>query len=75
MGVTISYRGSLGDLKRVEDFEDRVVDLALDVGGQARVWRSAADDDPQRVVRGAILNLFPGQETTSLLISPEGWLV
>ena len=29
----------------------------------------------RRVVRGIILNLFPGQETTSLLISPEGWLI
>jgi hypothetical protein len=29
MGVTISYRGSLADIARVEDFEDRVLDLAL----------------------------------------------
>jgi hypothetical protein len=49
--------------------------LALELGGQVKVWRSAADDDPRRVVRGVILNLFPGQETTSLLISPEGWLI
>ena len=27
------------------------------------------------LVRGVTLDLFPGQETTSLLISPEGWLV
>jgi hypothetical protein len=27
------------------------------------------------VVRGVTVNLFPGQETTSLLISPEGWLI
>lgn len=75
MGVTISYRGSLADLERVEDFEDRVVDLALEVGGHARVWRSFNDDDPRRAVRGVMLDLYPGQETTSLLISPEGWLV
>ena len=75
MGVTISYRGSLADLERVEDFEDRIVDLALEVGGHARVWRSFKDDDPRRAVRGVMLELYPGQETTSLLISPEGWLV
>ncbi len=75
MGVTISYRGSLADIERVEDFEDRVLDLALEVGGQARVWRSVADDDPRRIVRGVMLELYPGQETTSLLISPEGWLI
>ncbi len=74
MGVTISYRGSLGDFDRMEDFEDRVVDLALELGGQARVWRSTADH-PRRMVRGVLLNLFPGQETTSLLVSPEGWLI
>lgn len=26
MGVTISYRGSLADMERIEDFEDRVLD-------------------------------------------------
>jgi hypothetical protein len=30
---------------------------------------------PRRVVRGVMLDLYPGQETTSLLISPEGWLI
>ena len=75
MGVTISYRGSLADLDRIEDFEDRVLDLALELGGQATIWRTAADDNPRRVVRGVMLNLFPGQETTSLLLSPEGWLI
>jgi hypothetical protein len=75
MGITISYRGSLKDLDRVEDFEDRVLDLALELGGQARIWRTTNDDDPQRTVRGVILNLYPGQETTSLLIAPEGWLI
>ena len=75
MGVTISYRGSLADINRVEDFEDRVLDLALEIGGQARVWRSVNNDDPRRVVRGLMLDLYPGQDTTSLLISPEGWLI
>jgi hypothetical protein len=75
MGITISYRGSLGDLDRVEDFEDRALDLALELGGQARIWRTSSDDDPRRMVRGVVLNLYPGQETTSLLIAPEGWLI
>ena len=75
MGVTIAYRGSLADMERVEDFEDRVVDLALELGGQVRIWRSFCDHDPQRSVRGIMLDLYPGQETTHLLISPEGWLI
>ena len=33
------------------------------------------DDDPQRMVRGVILDLAPGLESTSLLLSPEGWLI
>jgi hypothetical protein len=75
MGTTIAYRGQLADLTRIEDFEDRVLDFALEVGGMAQIWRSHADQDLQRVVRGVLLNLMPGQETTSLLISPEGWLI
>jgi hypothetical protein len=75
MGVTIHYRGSLADLSRVEDFEDRVIDLALALGGNPRLWRSANEQDSSRMVRGLFLDLAPGQETTSLLISPEGWLI
>jgi hypothetical protein len=75
MGITIAYRGRLADLTRIEDFEDRLLDLALEVGGQAQIWRSSADENPQRMVRGVILNLAPGLESTSLLISPEGWLI
>jgi hypothetical protein len=75
MGITIAYRGRLADLTRIEDFEDRLVDFALEVGGLAQIWRSAAADDPQRMVRGVILNLAPGQESASLLVSPEGWLI
>ncbi len=75
MGITIHYRGQFADLDRVEDFEDRVLDLVLDLGGKAQVWRSTAEDDPSRVVRGLLVNLEPGQDTLSLLISPEGWLI
>ena len=75
MGVTISYRGRLADLARIEDFEDRLVDFALEIGGQAQIWRTWADDNPERMVRGVILDLAPGQESTSLLLSPEGWLI
>lgn len=75
MGVTIHYRGSIADLDRVEDFEDRMIDLSLALGGDCRVWRSAGDEYPERIVRGVILDVAPGQESTSLLISPEGWLI
>jgi hypothetical protein len=75
MGISIAYRGKLFDLTRIEDFEDRLLDLALDVGGLAQIWRSHSDNDPARMVRGLILDLVPGQESTSMLISPEGWLI
>jgi hypothetical protein len=75
MGLTIHYRGRLADLSRIEDFEDRVLDLVLEIGGTAEIWRSAATDDPSRMVRGILATLAPGQETTSLLVSPEGWLI
>ncbi len=75
MGISVSYRGRLADLSRIEDFEDRLLDFALEVGGMAQIWRTHADADPRRVIRGIILDLAPGQESTSLLISPEGWLI
>jgi hypothetical protein len=43
-------------------WKDRLHDLTLEVGGMAQIWRSHAADDPQRMVRGVILNLAPGQE-------------
>ncbi len=72
MGVTVHYRGQFADLDRVEDFEDRVLDLVLDLSGKAEVWRSTADDDPSRMVRGLLVNLEPGQDMLSLVVSPEG---
>ena len=75
MGITISYRGTIASLDRVEDFEDRVLDLALELDGLAHIYRTEADKHSSRMVRGIVLDLCPGQETTGLLISPEGWLV
>jgi hypothetical protein len=75
MGITIAYRGRLADLARIEDFEDRLVDCALEMGASAQIWRSWPDDNPERIVRGVILVLAPGQEPASLLLSPEGWLI
>ena len=75
MGITIAYRGWLAEPARIEDFEDRLVDFAVEIGGQARIWRSWAEDNPDRMVRGIILDIAPGQEPTSLLVSPEGWLI
>ena len=46
MGITIAYRGRLADLARIEDFEDRLLDLALELGGLAQIWRSQAHDAP-----------------------------
>lgn len=75
MGITIHYRGTMHDLACVEEMEDRVVDLAFSLGGQATIWRSFADRDPTRVVRGLLLEMAPGQDTLSLLVSPEGHLI
>jgi hypothetical protein len=75
MGIIIAYRGRLADLTRIEDFEDRVLDFALEFDGLAQIWRSQSDDEPRRMVRGVLLNLAPGQEPVSLLLSPEGWLI
>ena len=62
MGITIHYRGSLNDLDRVEEFEDRVLDVALSLGGEARIWRSAANDPTGRLVRGVMLDLYPAEK-------------
>ncbi|WP_442509757.1 hypothetical protein SH528x_001349 [Novipirellula sp. SH528] len=74
MGVTIHYRGTVDDLSCVEQLEDRVIDLVFSLGGRATLWRSYADHDHTRVVRGLLVDMAPGQETFSLLISPEGHL-
>ncbi len=74
MGVTIHYRGTVDDLSCVEQLEDRVIDLVFSLGGRATLWRSYADHDHTRVVRGLMVDMTPGQETFSLLISPEGHL-
>jgi hypothetical protein len=75
MGITIHYRGTIDDMARIEEFEDRVLDVAFALGGRGSLWRSYADHDPQRIVRGVMLEMSPGQETTSLLLSPEGQLI
>lgn len=75
MGMTVHYSGQLADPSRLEELEDLVIDLVLEIGGNVEVWRSASVENPERVVRGLLVNLEPGQETMSLLFSPEGWLI
>lgn len=75
MGITIHYRGTMDDVSQIEDMEDRVIDLAVALGGRATVWRSFADHDPTRAIRGVMLDMAPGQETMSLLVTPEGHLI
>ena len=36
MGITIAYRGRLADFERIEDFEDRLVDCALEAPADLR---------------------------------------
>jgi hypothetical protein len=71
MGVTIAYRGRIADLSRIEEFEDRLVDFALEFGGMARIWRTWADSNPERMVRGVIVDIAPEHESASLLVSPR----
>ncbi|MCI0455369.1 MAG: hypothetical protein L0Z62_00125 [Gemmataceae bacterium] len=40
MGVAIAYRGRLADLMRIEDVEDRLLDLAPEVGGLVTTFPS-----------------------------------
>ena len=75
MGVTIHYRGTIDRLDLIETFEDRVLDLAFAMGGKATIWRSFSSQDPSRIVRGLILEMAAGQESMSLLLSPEGQLI
>lgn len=75
MGITIHYQGNLEDLDSVVPLEDRLLDVAIALGGEARLWRSCADDNPSRIVQGLLLDVDPGQETLSLLFSPEGFLI
>jgi hypothetical protein len=74
MGITIHYRGTIDDVANVETMEDRLLDLVFALGGRATIWRSYADHDPSRIVRGLMIEMAPGQDTLSLLISPEGHL-
>ncbi|MGB7345189.1 MAG: hypothetical protein WBD20_13325, partial [Pirellulaceae bacterium] len=74
MGITIHYRGTMDEVDQVEAMEDRVLDLVFSLGGRATIWRSYADDDHDRVVRGLMVEMEPGQDTFSLLVSPEGHL-
>lgn len=74
MGITIHYRGTIDDVAQVETMEDRLLDLVFSLGGRATVWRSYGEESCQRMVRGLMIEMEPGQETCSLLISPEGHL-
>lgn len=72
MGIAIHYRGTMDDVGQVESLEDRVLDFVYSMGGRATIWRSFGDHDSSRVVRGLMIELEPGHDTFSLLISPEG---
>ena len=74
MGMTIHYRGTLDCIESTHEMEDRVMDLVFALHGKATVWRSFADHDPSRVVRGLIVDMAPGHDTLSLIVSPEGHL-
>jgi hypothetical protein len=72
--IAVRYRGRIGPAARLEEAEDRIVDLALAVGGQARVVRKRGAHG-KRLVRGLDVLLWPGLEVLSLAVSPEGFLI
>lgn len=74
MGITIHYRGTIDNMAQVETMEGRLLDLVFSLGGRATIWRSYGEESSQRMVRGLLVEMEPGQETFSLLISPEGHL-
>lgn len=74
MSIELRFRGRLRDPDLLETMEDRIVELSMEIDGHARVWRSASDKQPGRVVRGVVLDLAPGVEPVSFVISPEGEL-
>jgi hypothetical protein len=51
MGISISYRGRLADLTRIEDFEDRLLDLALEPASDPRGRRGTDGEVRYRVTR------------------------
>lgn len=71
----ITYRGSLDQREDLESMEDAIMDATFALGGNATLWRSYSDEDPQRMVRGVLIEMAPGLETLSVLLSPEGTLV
>lgn len=74
MGVTIHYQATLDRLDEIELFEDAVVAAVVAIGGKPTIWRSHADKDASRMVRGVMAEIGEGVETLSLLVSPEGHL-
>lgn len=75
MGLTIHYRGTLDEMSCVEEFEDTFVRLAFAIGGKPRIYRSFANDNSGRVIRGVLINVAQGVDTLSLLLSPEGHFI
>ena len=73
MGVSVRYRGQIDDLERIEEFEDRVMAVVYSLGGQINVWRSYSEEWPGRTMRGLVIEVAPGQESLSLILSPEGY--
>ena len=65
----------MDDTSRIEEFENRVVDLVFAVGGTATIWRTHADHDPTRMLRGLIVEMAPGQDSMTLVIAPEGHII
>lgn len=75
MGITIHYRGRIDDMSRIEDFENQVVNAIFALGGKPTIWRSYADGNPGRVIRGVMAHMAEGVDTLSLLVAPEGDLI
>ena len=89
MGITIFYQGSLDDVDQYSEFESRVKDWVVELGGEYKVLADLDADAeagggnnslppgaPRKSsFRGIIATMHPEHESLSLLVSPEGHLV
>ncbi|MCI0343523.1 MAG: hypothetical protein L0216_20645 [Planctomycetales bacterium] len=68
----IRYRGRVRDPERCAFFEERIVQVVLELDGLPRVVREPAGDRPGGFVRGMEVDLAPGVECVPLLVAPSG---
>jgi len=89
VGITIFYQGSLDDIAQYSEFESRVKDWIIELGGEYKLLSNLGSNSKtggksspttseapgKSVLRGIIANMHPEHEPLSLLVSPNGSFV